>query len=83
MPTYVYECAACAQVFEVEQRMSDEPLTSCECGSTGSVKRIIQPAGVLFKGPGFYVNDSAPCPPQKAEAGCGDGCACQPANSAD
>jgi putative FmdB family regulatory protein len=83
MPTYVYECAACAKVFEVEQRMSEEPLTDCSCGGAGTVRRLIQPAGVLFKGPGFYVNDSAQCPAPKAEAGCGEGCACKPAESTD
>lgn len=83
MPTYVYECAACARTFEAEQRMTDPPLRSCECGAKGQVKRLIQPAGVVFKGPGFYVNDSAACPPAaKAEGGCGDACACKPGEDA-
>ena len=57
MPTYVYRCTECDRVFEVMQRVSDEPMKSCEvCG--GSVNKVIHPAGVLFKGSGFYVNDS-------------------------
>jgi hypothetical protein len=37
--------------------MSDDPLTDCPtCGS--EVRRVIYPAGVIFKGSGFYVTDS-------------------------
>lgn len=59
MPTYVYECSSCSNVFEVQQRISEDPLTSCECGSEGTVKRIIQPAAVMFRGGGFHINDYA------------------------
>ena len=58
MPTYVYECSACDKVFEVEQRITEDALTDCECGSKGTVKRIIQPTAIMFKGSGFYINDS-------------------------
>ncbi len=61
MPTYVYECAACETTFEAEQRMSEDPLTTCVCGQEGSVRRIIQPAAVVFNGTGFYVNDNKGC----------------------
>lgn len=60
MPTYVYECSACQSTFEVEQRITEDPLKDCRCGSSGTVKRIIQPVGIAFKGSGFYVNDSSP-----------------------
>lgn len=58
MPTYEYECSSCGHTFEAFQRMSDAPLTSCpECGN--SVRRLIfGGTGVIFKGSGFYVNDS-------------------------
>ncbi|MBL8048450.1 MAG: hypothetical protein JNJ45_07185 [Chthonomonas sp.] len=71
MPTYVYECSACKSTFEVEQRITADPLTACECGSEGTVRRIIQPVGIAFKGGGFFVND--------APAACdkGDSCACK------
>lgn len=62
MPTYVYECSQCEQTFEVEQRITEDPLKDCLCGSTGTVKRVIQPVGIAFKGSGFYVNDSASKP---------------------
>lgn len=58
MPTYVYECSSCSEVFEVEQRITEDPLKDCKCGSAGTVKRVIQPVGISFKGSGFYVNDS-------------------------
>jgi putative FmdB family regulatory protein len=58
MPTYEYECKSCGKIFEAFQSMSDPPLESCpSCGK--SVRRLIGGGtGVIFKGPGFYVNDS-------------------------
>ncbi|RYG25224.1 hypothetical protein EON82_07940 [bacterium] len=60
MPTYVYECKTCEKSFEVEQRITEDPLTDCACG--GRVRRVIQPVGISFKGSGFYVNDSSSKP---------------------
>ncbi len=57
MPTYVYECSSCNSTFEVEQRIIEDPLDSCSCGSKGTVKRLIQPIAVMFKGSGFHIND--------------------------
>ena len=59
MPTYVYECSSCEKTFEVEQRMSEAPLKNCQCGSKGTVQRVIQPTGVMFRGSGFHINDYA------------------------
>lgn len=58
MPTYEYECKACGKTFEAFQNMSDPPLTSCpSCGK--SVRRLISAgSGIIFKGSGFYINDS-------------------------
>ena len=58
MPTYVYECKTCNTVFEADQSIKDDPLDTCVCGAVGTVKRVIQPVGIAFKGSGFYVNDS-------------------------
>lgn len=57
MPTYVYACSSCNQRFEIEQRITESPLDTCTCGSSGTVKRIIQPVGIAFSGAGFHVND--------------------------
>jgi putative FmdB family regulatory protein len=57
MPTYEYVCTKCGP-FDVFQSMSDAPLSSCPtCGDP--VKRKINGGmGVIFKGSGFYKNDS-------------------------
>ena len=89
MPTYVYECKKCEKVFETEQRMSEDPLKNCDCGGRGTLKRIIQPTAVMFKGSGFYVNDSqaksetetksaAPAKSDTPKEPCGSDCACSP-----
>lgn len=57
MPIYEYECGSCGRRFEQLQRITEDPLaTDPECG--GPVHRVIQPVGIIFKGSGFYVNDS-------------------------
>jgi putative FmdB family regulatory protein len=58
MPTYVYKCDSCGQHFEKFQSFKDDPLTTCLCGQEGKVRRVIQPAGIVFKGSGWYINDS-------------------------
>jgi putative FmdB family regulatory protein len=56
MPTYGYRCQSCGTRFEVWQKMSDDPLTTCPtCG--GPVRRLLYPAGIVFKGSGFYSTD--------------------------
>ena len=56
MPTYEYQCTSCAHRFEIWQRMTDEPLTVCpEC--RGTIRRVFFPAGIVFKGSGFYKTD--------------------------
>ena len=56
MPTYEYACRECSNRFETWQKMTDDPLTNCpECG--GSIRRVLFPAGVVFKGSGFYKTD--------------------------
>ncbi|MCI0635450.1 MAG: FmdB family transcriptional regulator [Actinobacteria bacterium] len=57
MPTYEYECTACGQHIEVFQRISEEPLKVCGvCG--GALRKVFHPAGIVFKGSGFYATDS-------------------------
>jgi putative FmdB family regulatory protein len=56
MPLYEYQCQECGLRFERRQSFSDEPVKICpDCG--GGVERLIQPAGIIFKGSGFYVTD--------------------------
>jgi putative FmdB family regulatory protein len=57
MPTYVYGCDSCGHRFEKFQKFTDAPLTDCpECGA--HIRKIIQPAGIVFKGSGWYYTDS-------------------------
>jgi putative FmdB family regulatory protein len=57
MPVYEYQCSECGVRFERIQSFHDDPVEVCpEC--EGNVQRLIQPVGVIFKGSGFYVNDS-------------------------
>ena len=55
MPIYEYKCEN-GHVFDVLQKMSDDPLAECiECGV--SVRKVLQPVGISFKGSGFYSTD--------------------------
>jgi|SRR4051812_32892094 putative FmdB family regulatory protein len=59
MPTYRYRCKSCAHEFDQFQKFAEDPLTICpECGQ--AIRRVIQPVGVVFKGSGWYINDSRP-----------------------
>ena len=56
MPTYEYRCRACGHVFDIVQKMSDDPLTICpECG--GELRKVFAPPAIAFKGSGFYATD--------------------------
>jgi putative FmdB family regulatory protein len=57
MPTYEYECTACGQHIEVFQRFSEDPLTTCG-NCEGALRKVFHPAGIVFKGSGFYATDS-------------------------
>lgn len=59
MPTYEYECRECGHRMETFQSMSEDPLKLCpECGKEGLYRLIGGGMGVIFKGSGFYINDS-------------------------
>ena len=59
MPTYDYECRSCGYRFETFQSMSDDSLSTCpDCGKEQLRRLISGGTGVIFKGSGFYVNDS-------------------------
>jgi len=55
MPIYEYRCEN-GHTFEVVQRMSDDPLTSCETCEAPAARVLHAPA-VHFKGSGFYNTD--------------------------
>lgn len=57
MPTYEYACKQCAERFEVFQSFADKPLRKHK-GCGGEVQKVFHPAGIIFKGSGFYATDS-------------------------
>ena len=57
MPTYQYACTACGARHEAVQSFTDAHLTDCPtCG--GLLRKVFSAVGVVFKGSGFYKNDS-------------------------
>jgi putative FmdB family regulatory protein len=57
MPTYQYRCSECGQDLEAVQKFTDAALTECpNCG--GSLRKVYNAVGVVFKGSGFYSTDS-------------------------
>lgn len=59
MPTYDYKCDKCGKIFELWQKITEAPMTSCpEKDCDGTVSRILGGgAGFLLKGNGFYATD--------------------------
>jgi len=55
MPIYEYKCDK-GHVFEVMQRMTDDPVGSCQT-CDAPVQRVFHPVAVHFKGKGFYNTD--------------------------
>jgi putative FmdB family regulatory protein len=57
VPLYDYQCDHCGHRFEVRQGINEDPLTICpQC--EGSIRRVIHPVGIVFKGSGFYITDN-------------------------
>ncbi len=79
MPTYDYECRSCRHAFEVFEGISASGPRECpRCGRRRAHRLLGTGAGLIFKGPGFYVTDYkksgvSPAPasaskPKKSEA---------------
>jgi putative FmdB family regulatory protein len=57
VPIYSYACRPCDYRFDIQQAFTDDSLTQCpQCD--GSLRKIYSAVGVVFKGSGFYRNDS-------------------------
>ncbi|AZM89542.1 MULTISPECIES: FmdB family zinc ribbon protein [Streptomyces] len=57
MPTYQYQCTECGEGLEAVQKFTDEALTVCP-NCDGRLKKVFSAVGIVFKGSGFYRNDS-------------------------
>jgi putative FmdB family regulatory protein len=57
MPVYTYRCESCGHQFDKRQSFSDGPLKACPNCRKHTLQKVYHPAGVAFKGSGFYVTD--------------------------
>ncbi len=57
MPVYTYRCENCGVQFERQQSFTDEPLKTCPECRKKTLKKVISPVRVVFKGSGFYATD--------------------------
>ena len=57
MPTYQYACTECGEQLEAVQSFSEPALTECP-NCRGKLRKVFNSVGIVFKGSGFYRNDS-------------------------
>lgn len=58
MPLYTYRCKECEHEFDIRQSFSEDSLTDCPNCEKPALRKVINQVGVVFRGSGFYVNDS-------------------------
>lgn len=58
MPTYEYRCGNCGHELEAVQSFTDAPLSVCPSCGQEALRKLFGNVGVVFKGSGFYRNDS-------------------------
>ncbi len=87
MPVYEYECKDCDKVYEVKQKIADEPLKTCPV-CEAPVKKLMSMSSFQLKGGGWYADgyasksDSSKKPKPAAPCQSGGGCASCPAAAA-
>ena len=74
MPVYTYRCEKCGHQFDKRQTFSEAALKACPVCRKHTLRKVYSPAGVVFKGSGFYVTDkvkssSSPAVAKKSENG--------------
>jgi putative FmdB family regulatory protein len=57
MPVYAYRCESCGVHFERQQSFSEAPLKRCPECNKNTLRKVIGPVGIVFKGSGFYATD--------------------------
>ena len=60
MPLYEYQCRTCLKTSEVRHGFREIFEGRCAACGSDEMSRVFHPAGIVFKGSGFYVNDSRP-----------------------
>jgi putative FmdB family regulatory protein len=58
MPFFEYRCNDCKGKFEIFTMSNKKTDINCTLCGSDRAHKIISPAGIVFKGPGFYVTDS-------------------------
>lgn len=77
MPTYDYACGSCGHQMEVQQRMSEDPLTECPaCGENALRKQLHNSGGFVLKGGGWYRDGYAGSKERSSDGGGGGESAC-------
>jgi putative FmdB family regulatory protein len=77
VPTYQYACTECGEPLEVVQSFTDDALTVCPtCG--GRLRKLYSGVGIVFKGSGFYRNDSRAASSSSEPASAGSGAKAEP-----
>jgi putative FmdB family regulatory protein len=69
MPLYDYRCRACSEVTEVRHGFREAYQGTCPACGSDQLARVFNPAGIVFKGSGFYLTDSRKQAEAKASAG--------------
>lgn len=54
MPIYEYACGKCGHEFEVEQRITEDPIKTCPACRSRKVKKLISQTSFVLKGGGWY-----------------------------
>ncbi|MBW6433069.1 FmdB family transcriptional regulator [Actinoplanes hulinensis] len=80
MPTYQYSCTECGEQLEAVQSFSDPALTECP-NCAGKLRKVFNSVGIVFKGSGFYRNDSRSGSVSAEKSGSGDAAAKKPETS--
>lgn len=68
MPVYEYACEKCEREFEVEQRITEDPLKTCPHCRSRRVKRLISQTSFVLKGGGWH-SDLYSAPKDSKSAG--------------
>jgi putative FmdB family regulatory protein len=69
MPVYTYRCESCGVQFERHQSFQDAPLKTCPECRKKSLKKVITPTRIIFKGSGFYATDHKSSSGDKSSSG--------------
>jgi putative FmdB family regulatory protein len=68
MPLYDYQCRACSKVTEVRHGFREAYEGTCPACGSDQLARVFNPAGIVFKGSGFYVTDSRKAPASESSS---------------